>query len=129
MEDKRMKFKSRVVAGTLLSLVAMSISVVASATPYTVTGVPVRVFASWSTWSDGFDISGVGATGNCPLDNNGFLTVSINKPGTVGSIDPSGNRIFATALAAELAGKTLTIHVDDTVLDIHGQCLVEWIYM
>jgi hypothetical protein len=124
-----MKFKPKMIIGAIAALMATFAAGTASATPYTVTGVPVRVFASWSTWSDGFDISGVGATGNCPLDSNGFLTVSINKPGTVGSIDPSGNRIFATALAAELAGKTLAVHVDDTVLDIHGQCLVEWIYM
>lgn len=121
-----------------LALMSLCIADSAMAIRGQVTAVPVRVTANstLSAWFDGFDLSGQtdsnntsGQTLNCPMDNNGFITADINRPGTTSSPDPSGSRLWALVLAAEQANKPVTVLLDDTVKDSSGNCVAIWIYM
>lgn len=116
---------------SMLAVILTCFANSAMATRQSVTGVPVRVYAmSTNTpFLDSFDVSGVTSMGTCPVDSNGFVEATIKKPGTVGSIDPSGNRMWAMVLAAEQENKPVVVLLDDTVKDVNGQCLAIWIYL
>ena len=115
----------------MLAITATCFATSAMATRKWVTGVPqVHAVYSGAPGLDSFDV--IGATnpvGNCPLDSNGDVVATINKPVTDGVIDTSGDRLWALVLAAEVAHKKVKVLLDDTVTDVNGQCLAISIYM
>jgi hypothetical protein len=133
-----MTFNKKSLLVSALALTSLCLADAAMANRGQIIGVPVRLMANstQSAWFDGFDVSGQtdtnnnsGLTLNCPMDNNGFISVDINRPGTVSSTDPSGNRLWALALAAEEANKPVIVLVDDTVKDSSGNCIAIWMEM
>jgi len=126
-----MYIRQKIFIGGILSILLMGFASSAMATRMRVTGVPVNVQANSPTsyWKDGFDVSGVTSMGTCPLDSNGFVAADIARPVTTSSTDPSGSRLWALVLAAELAGKPVTVLLDDTNKDAQGNCIAIWIFM
>jgi hypothetical protein len=124
--------KAKILVLGMAATAALGFAAAVTAAPFTITAKPVVVNPNSTSvhWLDGFDLEGVTSLGNCQLDGGrGFVEVSMNRPGTIGNIDPSGDRIFALVTAAELTGKPITLHVDDAILDANGICMVEWAYM
>lgn len=126
-----MIINKKLISVAILALTAAGFASSALATRGQVSGVPVRVTANSVNvnWLDGFDVNGVTSFGTCPTDSNGFVSVTIVRPGTASSNDPEGNRLWALALAAEQANKSVTLLLDDSVKDANGSCLVIWMYM
>lgn len=126
-----MKINGKFILVSALAILTIGFTDAAMATRGRVTGIPVRVQADSANigfW-DGFDVSGVTSFGTCPTDNNGLVAVTIARPGTSTSPDPSGGRLWALALAAEEAGRPVTLLLDDTDKDPFGYCEVIWMYM
>lgn len=126
-----MSINKKLISVAILALTTAGFASSALATRGTVTGVPVRITANSVNvaWLDGFDVSGVTSFGTCPTDGNGFVAVTIPRPGTAASNDPEGNRLWALALAAEQANKSVSLLLDDGIKDANGNCLVVWMYM
>ena len=126
-----MIISQKLFCASMLAVIATCFANSAMATQQVVTGVPVHVYAmsTQTGFLDSFDVSGVTSMGTCPVDANGFVEATINKPGTIGSIDPSGNRMWALVLAAEQENKPVVVKLDDSVKDVNGQCLAIWIYL
>ncbi len=110
----------------MLAITATCFATSAMATRQWATGVPqVHAVYPGSASLDYIDLVGVtNPVGSCPLDSNGEVTATINRTVTNGVADTSGDRLWAVALAAELAGKKVKVFLDDAVRDVNGQCLV-----
>lgn len=120
-----MLINKRVLLATLLAATTTGFASAATATRITVTGIPKSVNANSTlvNWMDSFVVTGQGANGTtCNLAPDRNIHVSITRPDTSSSTDPSDSRIWSLALVSELAGKPVTVLVDDTAKDSYGGC-------
>jgi len=76
--------------------------------------------SSFGTNFDYFALTGVTALGNCPKAN-GLVLLKLKD-------DAKGQRQFSYVLAAKMTESTITVQVDDTVLDPSGYCYARQLY-
>jgi hypothetical protein len=69
---------------------------------------------------DYFALNGVTALGTCPTAN-GLVVLKLKD-------DAKGQRQYSYVLAAKVTGSTISVQVDDTVLDPSGYCYARQIY-
>ncbi len=129
-----MNVGKQLISACSIALISMSFAGEVSAATARGIGVPVRAMANstYSKWIDSFDLNGVTPQSlgvNCPADSNGFIGLSIAMPGTASTVDPTGDRLWSLVLAAEVAGKPITVSIDDTKKDVNGNCLAIWAWM
>ena len=74
----------------------------------------------YQTDSDIIILNGFESAGTCPLSAEG-LVIAAFRTGT------SGDRSYSMALAAKMAGKRVTLSVDDNSKNEVGQCYVRFI--
>jgi len=101
-----------------LLLILIFISTPVFATKYNLTGT-VHTLRD-STESEDTDfllINGATSAGSCGT-SSGMVVIRIPD---------SANRSFSVALAAQSAGKSVVVGVDDTNIGVGGHCVMRWI--
>jgi hypothetical protein len=74
--------------------------------------------ATYGSHVDWFALSGVTSLGSCGV-SEGLVVFRILD-------DEKGDRFYATVLNAKRAGSNLRVHVDDSVRDAGGHCIVSY---
>ncbi|HEY1773923.1 MAG TPA: hypothetical protein VGH91_12115 [Gammaproteobacteria bacterium] len=124
-----MKSTSKLVLASMIAIGALGAAPSAMATRLSVSGIPAGLLANstHSGWIDQFTLTGA-SVGTCPGDSTGVYAV-LSMPGTVGAEDPSSNRMWNLVVAAELANRSVTVLLDDSLKDASGRCIAIWIAM
>lgn len=65
-------------------------------------------------------LDGFSEAGQCKTYSGGLVLMRIFD---------SDERIFSTALAAQMAEKEVVVNLDDQITDPNGYCILRWIYL
>jgi hypothetical protein len=109
----------------LLSLLSLATTSVCTATQYsgagTVHTLDAADLTSYGANTNWFELNGVAGFGNCKAWNQGTM-FRIRD-------DLRGQQMYATLMAAFLAGMPVTVYADDTYTDGNGYCYAQQVFL
>jgi hypothetical protein len=91
----------------------------------TVATMDIADFTTFGADTNWFSLTGVVSLGNCGNWTSGSGTLVLIRM----KDDAHGQQMYATVLAAMLAGTSVTVYIDDAYVDPQGHCYAQQVFL